>query len=302
VNKFLTYTLCISFGACGITKNDSKESGNSSGSNVSNSTSSSEKYTYDFNYNGCKTGKKEFTSKAAFCDGLKDHALNNGCAEILREEHFKRQSCSGSFVVTNKSTPSNPLKPSFQQLWVYGLKSFMLKDAKVKVEIRDLKNGQTLRNKQLICNSASPMHLMGNYPDISFELGILSCSGEEIPVSWHRLTGHLNRVLYRIKAVPGDSVTTQFHLSLDAIDLSKVPSNFIVQYPSEIYAQVQSNNALLDMNGSTLTRIAGKTMSLENSFKLWFEKQSDGKVQFKLNANIDQENGESVRYSIDERF
>ncbi len=44
-----------------------------------------EKMSYDLTENGCATGKHEFDSKDAYCAGLKDEALNQGCASDLRQ-------------------------------------------------------------------------------------------------------------------------------------------------------------------------------------------------------------------------
>lgn len=60
----------------------------------------SEKYSYDFTLNGCKTEKQTFESLEAMCKGLQSHSLNHGCAEGMREDYFKKN-CSGTFTFTN---------------------------------------------------------------------------------------------------------------------------------------------------------------------------------------------------------
>ncbi len=56
--------------------------------------SKSESLGYEFELNGCPTGKREFSSKADMCQGLQNNNLNNGCALGMREEYFKAQ-CPG---------------------------------------------------------------------------------------------------------------------------------------------------------------------------------------------------------------
>ncbi len=54
----------------------------------------SESLSYDFEFNGCPTGKHEFNSKAELCQGLQNDSLNGGCAQSLRQEYFQAQ-CPG---------------------------------------------------------------------------------------------------------------------------------------------------------------------------------------------------------------
>lgn len=51
---------------------------------------------YQFEANGCPTGKHTFSDQASYCQALKDDAVNNYCARSLRREDFKAR-CSGSF-------------------------------------------------------------------------------------------------------------------------------------------------------------------------------------------------------------
>lgn len=44
---------------------------------------------YDFDENGCKTGAHSFDSKSAYCAGLKDDVLNNGCAYSTRKAEYE---------------------------------------------------------------------------------------------------------------------------------------------------------------------------------------------------------------------
>ncbi len=56
-----------------------------------------ESYTYEFELNGCNTGRHQFLSKNAMCEGLKSQSLNNYCAVSMRERHFERHACPGNF-------------------------------------------------------------------------------------------------------------------------------------------------------------------------------------------------------------
>jgi hypothetical protein len=51
----------------------------------------SEDLSYDFEYNGCKTGKHSFASKAAMCDALQDDFLNKGCAYDMRKDFYEQK-------------------------------------------------------------------------------------------------------------------------------------------------------------------------------------------------------------------
>ncbi len=55
------------------------------------SNSKSEDLSYQFVQNGCDTGKHSFKSKEELCNGLKDDALNKGCALGLRMESYQQQ-------------------------------------------------------------------------------------------------------------------------------------------------------------------------------------------------------------------
>ena len=49
------------------------------------SDSNIESYSYEYEFNGCKTEQHTFNSKAAYCAGLQDDELNNHCAWQMRE-------------------------------------------------------------------------------------------------------------------------------------------------------------------------------------------------------------------------
>lgn len=48
-----------------------------------------ESFTYNFDLNGCKTGKHQFNSLEEMCMGLQNDTLNNSCASELRVNHFQ---------------------------------------------------------------------------------------------------------------------------------------------------------------------------------------------------------------------
>jgi len=54
-------------------------------------------YSYEFEQNGCKTGRHKFEALGDLCEGLKDETLNRGCARMLRERAFESYSCPGEF-------------------------------------------------------------------------------------------------------------------------------------------------------------------------------------------------------------
>jgi hypothetical protein len=60
----------------------------------SSSDNSSQSYTYALTLNGCDTGSHSFSSHDAYCNALKNDALNNNCAASLRYDTFKNE-CPG---------------------------------------------------------------------------------------------------------------------------------------------------------------------------------------------------------------
>lgn len=64
------------------------------GSVNSGNNGESQTYSYSFEYNGCKTGVKEFSNMTDYCNTLKDDAANNNCARNMRYDEFK-QKCAG---------------------------------------------------------------------------------------------------------------------------------------------------------------------------------------------------------------
>lgn len=56
-----------------------------------------EDYTYEFAKRKCTTGKHSFDTFVKACEGLKDTAKNNDCAEEEREELFQTANCPGTF-------------------------------------------------------------------------------------------------------------------------------------------------------------------------------------------------------------
>lgn len=72
--------LVLTVSACGDgpLKTEKKESSGSSN------------YSYQYNENGCDTGKRAFSSKESYCDGLLDESANNYCARGMRQETYDR--------------------------------------------------------------------------------------------------------------------------------------------------------------------------------------------------------------------
>ena len=57
-----------------------------------------ENYSYEFSTTKCSTGVHSFDTFANACEALKNHELNNSCAEDLREELFVSELCPGEFT------------------------------------------------------------------------------------------------------------------------------------------------------------------------------------------------------------
>ncbi len=51
----------------------------------------SESYSYEYEVNGCKTGKHNFSSKKDYCAALLNEELNKGCAFRLRTQKHKQE-------------------------------------------------------------------------------------------------------------------------------------------------------------------------------------------------------------------
>lgn len=68
------------FSACNV-KTESKEA----------------KYSYNLTNNGCPTKEQTFSSFDAYCAGLKNEVLNDGCARTMRREIYISAKCPGDF-------------------------------------------------------------------------------------------------------------------------------------------------------------------------------------------------------------
>lgn len=66
---------------------------------VPQGTPSQETHSYNFSDSaaGCSTGRQTFLTREAYCNGLKDDALNNNCAKTARQNAFKIRGCAGVF-------------------------------------------------------------------------------------------------------------------------------------------------------------------------------------------------------------
>lgn len=56
-----------------------------------------EDYSYEFSTLKCTTGIQSFDTFVAACNGLKDDALNDNCAQAKRQQLFESENCPGSF-------------------------------------------------------------------------------------------------------------------------------------------------------------------------------------------------------------
>ena len=54
------------------------------------STSSTEKWSYQFTENGCDTGPHEYSKKEDYCLALRDDSTNKGCAPRMRGEASRK--------------------------------------------------------------------------------------------------------------------------------------------------------------------------------------------------------------------
>lgn len=61
---------------------------------------SSEDLSYQYNVNGCDTGKQTFDSKEALCEGLRSSSRNKTCALEERIDRFNKE-CGGNFTPVN---------------------------------------------------------------------------------------------------------------------------------------------------------------------------------------------------------
>lgn len=63
-------------------------------SKITNANNNAQSYSYNLSENGCSTGEQVFSSQSAMCDGLRNDALNNFCAQGLRYQKFQND-CPG---------------------------------------------------------------------------------------------------------------------------------------------------------------------------------------------------------------
>ena len=72
-------------------------------STTSNRDGETKKLSYSYELNGCATGTKTFSLQSQLCEGLLNEALNSGCAQEMRFEHYRRD--CGILPVEEVSTP-----------------------------------------------------------------------------------------------------------------------------------------------------------------------------------------------------
>lgn len=61
-------------------------------------------FIYEYKYNGCTTGRRELTTKNAYCDALLDDSLNNNCAREMRVEVYNRL-CAANQTISVGTLP-----------------------------------------------------------------------------------------------------------------------------------------------------------------------------------------------------
>jgi hypothetical protein len=84
--------------------------GSSNGGSPDNVTTSSEAFSYSFEYNGCKTEHHEFHSVGELCSGLQNEGLNNGCAGGMRAQMFADR-CPGQTYTGSTDGSDLTFKP-----------------------------------------------------------------------------------------------------------------------------------------------------------------------------------------------
>jgi hypothetical protein len=62
--------------------------------NLPGNGANSQSLSYNLTENGCSTGNQSFSTQDALCNGLRDDALNNYCAQSLRFQKFQND-CPG---------------------------------------------------------------------------------------------------------------------------------------------------------------------------------------------------------------
>jgi HEAT repeat protein len=120
LNGITILALALSLGAC--SKRDNKN--NDRDPNAGRVTTKKEfREKYQFELNGCTTGKQEFTSDSygdvarQLCEALQNEELNRRCAQPLRKNFFDKK-CSGiawNPVYPEPSRPSQPANPAPSQ-------------------------------------------------------------------------------------------------------------------------------------------------------------------------------------------
>lgn len=99
--KNLNYLIMIIIFSLGCAKREESKVNNNIDTTQRNQTpqeSQMQSFKYEFEQNGCNTGKKEFSSKSEMCQGLQQESLNNGCALELRKDYFKQMCDNQNFA------------------------------------------------------------------------------------------------------------------------------------------------------------------------------------------------------------
>ena len=318
----LTTLLCLGLvTSCGIKFHAGKDSDkkNDSGKSLGKSSvSESKSLSYDFTENGCNTGKHTFNSVAELCAGLRNSALNKGCALTLRREYYKQNGCTEAFdpVATppGPSVPSNPTpspeandaarlaQEAFDLTWVKGHKEYSLKDAVVKVEIKDTLTQQTRKNITIKCSSTSPMIIDGKLSEVSFQIGNLECSNDkEVKSELMKIKLALSKAVYRPRHIPaGESNFSQF--GLDLVSLDQQFREHAIRNPRQQNAIIQKGTVFFDVVGKARSLMPSNTRGLLNFYSLFFVPQKDGTVELEANFALESDSGSTVNFTIKEKL
>jgi hypothetical protein len=107
--KTVLCTSMVAFGlfisACG--KSSGGGGGGTSAPNNPTTSTKTESLSYEFEFNGCKTGRHQFSSTEELCTGLRNDTLNNSCAIDLRADFFQKNCPSQSFDVFSDARPQD---------------------------------------------------------------------------------------------------------------------------------------------------------------------------------------------------
>ncbi len=98
-------TACNKFDEIRGIDKDSKQTDPATFSDETNT--KTETFSYEFQYNGCKTGRQSFKSKGDLCNALQNNTLNNNCASGLRANYFQKNCPNQTFNAFNENASAS---------------------------------------------------------------------------------------------------------------------------------------------------------------------------------------------------